>query len=171
MRSNDRQRRSHREDRAMNRIGDACVRNVVTVTRSTRVADAAALMRQHHVGALVVADDVDGVQVPSGVITDRDIVVEVVAAGLDPASVAVGEIIQRPVVTVPESASCAEVVREMSLHGVRRLPVVRADGALAGIAALDDVLLSLIAPLVAVGDLAGRERRFEANARGRSSGA
>ena len=53
----------------------------------------------------------------------------------------------------------------MSIQGVRRLPVVNADGTLAGIVALDDVLLDLVAPLVAVGDLANRERSFELHTR------
>ena len=53
----------------------------------------------------------------------------------------------------------------MSLHGVRRLPVVERDGTLAGIVSLDDLLVELVAPLVAVGDLAGRERRFETHTR------
>lgn len=147
------------------RIQNTCVRDVVTVTRDTTVAAAAALMRKHHIGAVVVVDERDPARKPRGILTDRDVVVEVVAAGLDAKAITVGEIVQRPVVTVPASAACADVVREMSIHGVRRLPVVDADGALAGIVSLDDVLLELVGPLVAVGDLALRERRFEATTR------
>ena len=147
------------------RIGSTCVRDVVTVTRATSIATAAGLMRKHHVGAVVVVDERDETRKPRGIVTDRDIVVEVVAAGLDAKSLTVGEIVQRPVVTVPADASCADVVREMSINGVRRMPVVDADGDLAGIVALDDVLLELVAPLVAAGDLAVRERRYEASTR------
>jgi CBS domain-containing protein len=139
---------------------------VVTVTRDSSVAEAAALMREHHIGAVVVAESRDLARFPVGMLTDRDIVVEVVAAGLDAKTVRVGEIVQRPVVTVSADASCVDVVREMSIHGVRRMPVVDADGMLAGIVSLDDLLLQLVTPLVAVGDLAFRERRFESNTRG-----
>jgi CBS domain-containing protein len=150
-----------RERKMKPTIGTTCVRDVVTVTPATGVAAAAALMRKHHIGAVVVVDERDLARKPKGVLTDRDIVVEVVAAGLDAKSISVGEILQRPVVTVSADATCADVVREMSINGVRRMPVVDADGGLVGIVALDDVLLELVTPLVALGDLASRERRFE----------
>lgn len=147
-------------------IGNACKRSVVSVTRDASVAATAALMRKHHVGAVVVADERGPARVPVGILTDRDVVVEVVAADLDPKSVSVGEIVRRPLVTVPSDAACADVVREMSINGVRRMPVVDAQGALVGIVSLDDLLIELVAPLVAVGDLAFREQRFEAGTRG-----
>ena len=147
------------------RVGNVCGRNVVTVAPGTSVAEAAALMRKHHVGSVVIVEDQAGAQIPTGIVTDRDIVVEVVAACLDASALAVGEIVQRPLVTITSEATCSQVVREMSIQGVRRLPVVNADGTLAGIVALDDVLLDLVAPLVAVGDLANRERSFELHTR------
>jgi len=147
------------------RIGNVRVDGVVTVTRDTTVAAAAALMRSHHVGSVVLVEDVAGVTKPVGMLTDRDIVVEVVAAGLDPHAITAGEIVQRPVAVVGVETSCSDVVREMAINGVRRLPVVRKDGTLAGIVSLDDVLLDLIAPLVAVADLARRERKFESATR------
>ncbi len=137
----------------------------MTVTRTTTLAGAAVLMRRHHIGAVVIVDESSGAQRPIGILTDRDIVVEVVAAGLDPGSLTVGEIVQRPLSTISADASYAQVVREMSLNGVRRLPVVNSDGTLAGIVSLDDLLLELVTPLAAIGDLAGRERRFETHTR------
>jgi CBS domain-containing protein len=98
-------------------------------------------------------------------LTDRDIVVEVVAAGLRPETVKVAEIVQRPLVTVRDDATYAETVRLMSQHGVRRLPVVTANGKLAGIVAVDDLLRQLAGPLVALSDLGGRERHFESETR------
>jgi CBS domain-containing protein len=142
-----------------------CGRNVVTVRPETSVAEAAALMRTHHVGTVVIVQEQAGTQVPTGIVTDRDIVVEVVAAGLDAGALAVGEIVQRPLVKVTSDTTCTQAVREMSIQGVRRLPVVSSDGTLTGIVSLDDVLLDLVAPLVAVGDLANRERRFERRTR------
>lgn len=146
-------------------IGSSCVKPVATVTPGSTVAQAAALMRKHHVGALVVVDDSSGAGKPLGMVTDRDIAIEVVAAGLVPATVTVGEIVQRPVTSVTEDASWAETVRLMSVSGVRRLPVVDAAGRLVGIVSFDDLLLQLAGPLVAMSDLAGRERRYEASTR------
>ena len=147
------------------KIGNVCTRNVVTVTPATTVAEAAALMRKNHIGTVVIVEERGGARVPTGILTDRDIVMEVVAVGLDGKTINVAEIVQRPLATVKSDATCSEVVREMSIQGVRRMPVVNRDGTLAGIVSLDDVLLDLVSPLVAIGDLAGRERRFEANTR------
>ena len=140
------------------RIGNCCVREVITVASEATVADGAALMRQHHIGALVI---VGAGGKPVGMLTDRDIVMEVVAAGLAPQAVKVSEIVQRPLVPVSDAASLAEAVRLMSVNGVRRMPVVDARGGLVGIITLDDILRQLIGPLVAVADLAVRERRYE----------
>jgi CBS domain-containing protein len=95
-------------------------------------------------------------------VTDRDIVVEVVAAGLDPKLIKLGDRIIRPLTTAKEGAGYAETVRLMSLKGVRRMPVVDADGALVGIITLDDMLRQLVVPLAALSELAGRSRRYEA---------
>jgi CBS domain-containing protein len=146
-------------------IGRFCVHNVITVTRETAVVEAAKLMRKHHVGALVVVEPSPDGTVPVGVLTDRDIVVEVVAAGLSPESVKVGEILQRPVVTVAEDAGYAEAVRRMSVNGVRRMPVVDARGTLVGIITIDDILHQLAGPLLALGELAGRGRHYEMETR------
>lgn len=146
-------------------IDKFCVHNVVTVTRGTTITEAAKLMRHHHIGALVVVDETRDSNVPVGVLSDRDVVVEVVAAGLSPDAMKVGEIVQRPVITIREDAGYAETVRRMSVSGVRRMPVVDAHGRLVGIITLDDILRQLAGPLLALAELAGRERRFEAETR------
>jgi CBS domain-containing protein len=143
-------------------IGRFFVRVVATVSRNATVADAAMLMRERHIGSVVVVDADDK---PIGMLTDRDIVVEVVAAGLRAETVKVAEIIQRPLVTVRDDATYAETVRLMSQHGVRRMPVVSKDGKLAGIVAADDLLRQLAGPLVALSDLGARERHFETETR------
>jgi CBS domain-containing protein len=144
------------------RIGNCCVRDVTTVASGATVAEASTLMRQKHIGALVI---VDSGGKPVGMLTDRDIVIEVVATGLAPEAVKVSEIVQRQLVPVSAEATLAEAVRLMSVNGVRRMPVVDAGGRLVGIISLDDVLRHLVGPLVAVADLAARERRYESVAR------
>lgn len=142
-------------------IGDYCVRDVVTMTRDATIREAAGTMRRHHIGAIVIVDRQADTTIPVGILTDRDIVVEIVAAGLDPEAVKVGELVQRPMTTVREDAGYAETVRSMSQNGVRRMPIVDARGSLVGIITVDDILRQLAGPMVALGDLAIRERHYE----------
>lgn len=118
---------------------EACKRDVVVARRDTSLADAAKLMRERHVGCIVVVDTNDASK-PVGILTDRDIVVEVVAAELDPRSVTVGEIMSTPVVTVRAGDDALDTLKAMRIRGVRRVPVVDDAGALAGLASLDDLL-------------------------------
>jgi CBS domain-containing protein len=143
-------------------ITEFCIRDVVCGSRDTSVAEAAALMRRRHVGNVIVIDQIDGKRVPVGIVTDRDVVVEVVAAGLDPKLIKLGDLIVEPLATVEEGASYAETARRLSIKGVRRMPVVDAAGGLVGIITLDDMLRQLAAPLAALSELPGRSRRYEA---------
>ena len=72
--------------------------------------------------------------------TDRDLVVEVMAAGLVPEKLAVRDIVVEPLQALGEDASLFEALRTMRSHGVRRLPVVAGDGSLVGIVTVDDVI-------------------------------
>jgi Predicted signal-transduction protein containing cAMP-binding and CBS domains len=138
-----------------------CVRDVVCSSRDTSIVDAAALMRHRHVGNVIVVDQIGVQRVPIGIVTDRDIVVEVVAAGLDPKLIKLGDLVLAPLTTIGEGAGYAETVRLMSVKGIRRMPVVDAAGGLIGIITLDDMLHQLAAPLAALSELAGRGRRYE----------
>jgi CBS domain-containing protein len=144
-----------------NGISHFCTRDVVTVAPHTSVVEACALMRKHHVGAVVVVEETASGKRPLGVLTDRDIAVEVVALRLAPESLKVSEVVQRDVTTIREDAGYAETVRLMSLNGVRRMPVVDERGNLVGIITVDYVLRQIAAPLVALSDLVARERHFE----------
>jgi CBS domain-containing protein len=146
-------------------IGKFCHRNVVCAERAATALDAARLMRQHHVGNLVIVDGPPGEQRPVGIVTDRDIVVEIVSAGLDPAKITLGELLLRPLVTVAESDGYIDTIRLMAAKGVRRMPVVRADGVLVGIITLDDLFRQLAIPLAELAALAIRERDFEVRTR------
>lgn len=127
--------------------------------------EAAQLMRSHHVGALVVAEGINGNRSAVGVITDRDIVVEVVATGLDASVITVGDIMVGDLVTVGEEQEIFETVQTMRSKGVRRLPVVDARGGLIGIVALDDILEVLAEQLDEIVKLVARERTKEIQAR------
>ena len=120
--------------------GEICNREVVIVTRDTGLVEAARLMREHHVGSLVVVLERAGKRVPVGILTDRDIVVAVVAKALDARALTVGDAMSAGLYVVREQDGLAEVLRALREHGVRRMPVVTADGALAGILTIDDLV-------------------------------
>jgi CBS domain-containing protein len=142
-------------------IIEFCIRDVVCGARDMPIVDAAALMRHRHVGDIVVIDQVGDRRVPVGIVTDRDIVIEIVAAGLDPKLIKLGDLVLGPPMTIQESAGYAETVRQLAIKGVRRMPVVDATGGLVGIVTMDDMLYQLAAPLAALSELAGRSRRYE----------
>lgn len=142
-------------------IGEICTRRVVIGSRDTTIYEVAQLMREYHAGDLVVTDELGGKRTPVGIVTDRDIVVEVLAEGLNPSGLTAGDIMSASLVTVKEHDGMFEVLRLMRSEGVRRAPIVDESGALIGIVSLDD-LLELIAE--ELGDLASlirEERRKE----------
>jgi len=146
-------------------VGELCNREVVITEKTASVVDAAQLMRTHHVGDLVVVEDRGGRTHPVGIVTDRDIVVEVVAAGVNPDSLKVGDIMGPEVATVRESEGLFEALRYMRDKGVRRMPVVDREGGLVGILTLDDLLSLLAEEMTELAKLVSHERRREATAR------
>jgi CBS domain-containing protein len=126
-------------------LKDACTANVVCCGPQTTVLQAASLMRHRHVGDLVVVDDPENEGIPLGVVTDRDIVVEVLGNGLDPAKTTVGSLMHTPVVIAQESEDTNQVIERMRAHGVRRLPVVANEGEVVGIITLNDLLRLFVA--------------------------
>jgi CBS domain-containing protein len=144
--------------------GEICTRNVTIAFRDTPVNGAARLMRENHVGCLVVVDETAGQHIVVGVLTDRDIVTSVVAADLDPASLRVGEVMTTDLVTAREDDSLIDLMRSMRRKGVRRVPVVSGQGELRGVATLDDVLSILTEELsllvAAIDSESERERRM-----------
>lgn len=146
-------------------IGEICNREVVVMQRGESVLDAAKLMRQHHVGNVLVVDSRNGSRVPVGIVTDRDLVVEIMAAELDGKNISVGEIMVPGLATVKEETGVFEAIQYMRAKGVRRLPVVNDSGGLSGIIALDDLLELLSEELLALSKLVQHEQKKEAISR------
>ena len=146
-------------------VGEICNREVVVAERTTTIVEAARIMRRYHVGDLVVVDEVQGRRVPVGMVTDRDLVVEVIAREQPFASCTVSAIMSATVVCVPETAGVIEAIQLMRSHGVRRVPVVDAGGALVGILAADDLLDLLAEELSALGRIAPRGQEREVRSR------
>lgn len=105
-------------------LNEICTPDVVYCSVDSTALAAARLMRERHVGDVVVVDEPNGDQTPIGVVTDRDIVIEVIAKEQDPAKVTVREIMRTPVVVAHATEEVSEAVERMKAHGVRRIPVM-----------------------------------------------
>lgn len=143
------------------KIGELCTREVVYCERNAGVLEVAQLMRNHHVGDLVVGEKREGRLAPVGVVTDRDLVVKVLAEGVAPQTLTAGDLMTRIVVTAPESASVHEAIERMRAEGIRRLPVVGAGGVLVGLLAADDITEFLAEELTGVARIAPRQAALE----------
>ncbi len=142
-------------------LKDICTMDAVCCGRRTRALEAARLMRQHHVGDLIVIDDPEEERTPIGIITDRDLVLEVLGNGLDPAITEVASLIHRTLVIADESEDTAQVIDRMREHGVRRIPVVNSQGGVVGIVTLDDLLRVLVADANALLEVMAKGKRQE----------
>lgn len=143
------------------RIADVCTHRVVSTQATVSVRDAAEAMRQHHVGALVVVEKPNGERIPVGIVTDRDIVVAVVATGGNPDKLTLGQIMSKPVATCTEAEGLFAAILTMREHGVRRLPVLNAKGGLAGMVAADDIYSALGTHMADLGQALAREETRE----------
>jgi CBS domain-containing protein len=146
-------------------IKDICIRNVMHVGRETTIQEAAQLMRQHHVGDLIVADQDDNGIRPVGIVTDRDIVLSVVAPKLDASVMTVGDVMGVDLVTCLEDMGVPECMRKMRARGVRRMPIVNERGELVGIVSVDDMIEMLAGELTEVSKLIAREQGREVRLR------
>jgi CBS domain-containing protein len=142
-------------------VGEICSREVVIANRGDSVLDAARLMREHHVGDVVVVDQRDGQRVPVGILTDRDIVLELVAKSVDAQTVTVADAMTGELLIAAESDDVGELIEHMKGRGVRRVPVVNAKGGLVGIVAVDDLMDLLAEQLAQLAGLVKREERSE----------
>lgn len=144
-------------------VGDICNRIVIYVKTRDSVQRAAELMRKYHVGDLVVTEEDDGDPIPVGIITDRDIVVEVIAKGIDPASLTVDDIMGDNLLTISDDSDISDTLDAMLERHVRRVPVVDDKGVLIGILAIDDLLTVFADQLNALAGIAGNQRLHEAS--------
>jgi CBS domain-containing protein len=134
-------------------IGTFCSRDVVVTEKDTSIVEAAQLMREHHVGDLVVVDRSKGQTVPIGILTDRDIVVGIVACEVDYFSVTVGDVMGPDLVIVKEEDSLWDTLQRMRQRTIRRIPVVDNNGTLVGILSIDDILDLISEELTAIANI------------------
>jgi CBS domain-containing protein len=148
------------------KIGQLCNRRVAAITKGERVLEAARRMRDEHVGDLVVVEDRGGRLVPVGVLTDRDIVVGLLARDVGHiAQLDVGDLLTQDVVTAREGDDVSDALSLMRRQGIRRMPVIDECGGLVGIFTVDDLLGLLSEDLAGVVLLINQERRREVEQR------
>ncbi|MFZ5493004.1 MAG: CBS domain-containing protein [Pseudomonadota bacterium] len=142
-------------------IAEICSRGVVIASPADSLRTVAELMRQHHVGSVVVTRDANGLVYPVGIITDRDIVLALVAKNVSPDGVSAGDVMSEPLETADENDEVWQVLERMRKRGVRRLPVVGVRGELVGIVSADDLLELVAEEVVSLARIIGREQRHE----------
>jgi predicted transcriptional regulator len=144
---------------------ELCNRQVVTASRDMSITDAAKLMRDQHVGSLVVTETTEGKVMPVGILTDRDIVIEIISKDIPLHEVTVGDIMSYALLKVTEDENIFDVAQRMRARGVRRVPVISRLGELIGIIAADDILELLSEELSLLSRITTRENEQEKSKR------
>lgn len=144
------------------RVDEACSERVITADPDTDIVKAAELMREHHVGTLVVVEMKAGILRPTGIVTDRDLVVEVLAKRVPIESLSLSDLISGPLLTAAPDDDLFDTLDRMRLEGVRRMPVIDATGKLVGILSVDDVLNVISEVVSEVPRLSKHQRAGEA---------
>ena len=143
------------------KAGELCNREVVTATRGMSILDAARLMRDYHVGSLIIVESTENRKEAVGILTDRDIVIEVIAEAVGLDEVTIGDVMSYALLKVSEEESVFETAQRMRARGVRRVPVISGTGELVGILALDDILSLLSEELSLLTKVTSRESEQE----------
>lgn len=119
-------------------IRDVMTSRPCTLRSSASVMEAAALMRDHDIGDVVVLEN----ERLFGILTDRDIVVRVLAEGADASQMKVGEICSRNLTTIDPASGVGDAVRIMRDKAIRRLPVVEENGEVVGVVSIGDIAVA-----------------------------
>lgn len=147
-------------------VGGICSRIVSVAYPALSVAEAARVMREQHVGCLVVVEEItEDERRVVGILTDRDIVTGMVAEQRDAQSLRVADLMSRDVVSVREEDSMLDALALMRQQRVRRVPVVGARDLLIGILALDDLLGVVAEEMQALGAAIAAAQHHEHTAR------
>ena len=145
--------------------GEYCNREVVVVSKSESISEAILLMRKHHVGDVIVTEETKQGLAPVGILTDRDIVLEILAEDIDLSAVSIGDVMSYELVTVTESTTLIDTIKLMRQKGVRRIPVVNDAGNLEGLLSVDDLLELLAEQLTDIVALISKEQNTESRLR------
>jgi len=140
--------------------------DVAVISQDASIEEAAKMMRDHHVGSVVVVESsAQGGLAPVGLLTDRDIVVELISQGISPDQVSVKDIMTAAPTTAPHTASLPEVIQIMSKANVRRLPIVDQKNLLVGFVSLDDLMERLGREMASLSQISTSQQQIEKTAR------
>lgn len=120
--------------------GEYCNRDVVIIGKSDSIIKAAKLMREYHVGDVLVVEPHNGERAPVGILTDRDIVIEVIAKEAELDSLMIQDVMSYKLITSKEDDDLMITIKRMRINGIRRMPIVNQAGGLVGILSIEDVL-------------------------------
>lgn len=140
-------------------------KHVVTVLQDTPIEEAARLMRDNHVGDVVVIEMRSGKKIPVGILTDRDVVVATVALGCPTKVLTAGDVMTPKLATIHEHESLVELIALMKKRGVKRVPITSVEQELVGVVTADDVIALLAKELVAISEVSKREQEIETERR------
>ncbi len=138
-------------------VGEFCNREVITTSKDASLIAVSKLMRDYNIGSVVIVESKQDTIVPIGIITDRDIVYEVLALDIPIDSPCVNDIMSYEMVIAREQDGLWESIQRMRSRGVRRMPVVDDKGSLVGIISVDDLLELLSDELSNLSQLITRE--------------
>ncbi len=142
-------------------VSQYCDKKISTLTQDSSILEAAQLMRTNHVGEVIIVQRQQGKTVPVGLITDRDLVIEIIAMEIDIDKITLGSIMCLELITVNHDSSLKQALELLQTNGIRRAPVVDSKGALFGIIAIEGILKVLSQDMTKVLKLFNNERRIE----------
>ena len=137
-------------------------RGVIAVPQSTTLKAAAELMRERHVGCLVITESPPLDDRAIGIVTDRDLVVQAVAAGADPVEATIAEIMTPKIARITHDADAHQALNKMAALGVRRLAVTGPHGTIVGVLSFDDLVDGLAVEVSDLARIIHQERAREA---------
>lgn len=146
-------------------VAEFCNREVVIVEKTESIRKAIQLMRSYHVGDVIVVEKRNGVTAPVGILTDRDIVVEILAEDVDFDTVNIGDVMSYELVTLDDKTEIMDAIKTLCSRGVRRAPVVDGEGHLVGVLTVDDILSLVAEQLADIAKLITKEQSKESKQR------
>ena len=147
------------------KVGEYCTKEVIVADGSTGIVEAANLMRSNNVGTIVIGKPSHGGVEPTAIVTDRDLVLEVLAPNANLDALTLADLPTRPLVSVSMADDLLDTLKHMGSQGIRRVPVVDSDGLLQGLLAMDDLLPVISEMLNDMVRLVAREVSVEVRAR------
>lgn len=142
-----------------------CNREVVIAQKNDTLVEAAKLMREYQVGSIVIVEERNGLRYPVGIVTDRDLVIELIAKEVDINLVTLGDVMYRDIILGKENDDVNETIKIMRQRGIRRLPVVDDRGVLVGIVTMDDLIDLIAEELKDLVALIGKQQNLEKGCR------